>query len=70
MQTFLDQFGGEVSPGAHALLVMDRAGWHYAHGLVMPDTSEAVLLPPYSPELNAIERLWLDLKGRLLAHRL
>ena len=34
MQTFLDQLGGEVSPGAHALLVMGRAGWHCANALV------------------------------------
>jgi len=70
MQTFLDQLSGEVSPGAHALLIMDRAGWHCANDLVMPDNITAVFLPPYSPELNAIERLWLYLKERFLSHRL
>ena len=70
MQTFLDQLSGQVTPGAHALLVMDRAGWHCAGDLVMPDNITAVFLPPYSPELNAIERLWLYLKERFLSHRL
>ena len=70
MQTFLDQLGGEVSPGAPALLVMDRAGWHCAGDLVRPENITAVLLPPYSPELNAIERLWLYLAERFLSHRL
>jgi hypothetical protein len=70
MQTFLDQLSDQVSPGAHALLIMDRAGWHCANDLVMPDNITAVLLPPYSPELNAIERLWLYLKERFLSHRL
>jgi len=27
-------------------------------------------LPPYSPELNPIERVWLHLKERFLSHRL
>lgn len=70
MQTFLDQLSDQVSPGAHALLIMDRAGWHCANDLVMPENITAVLLPPYSPELNAIERLWLYLKERFLSHRL
>ena len=50
--------------------MMDRAGWHCPGDLVMPDNITAVLLPPYSPELNAIERLWLYLKERFLSHRL
>jgi transposase len=65
MQTFLDQLSNQVAPGAHAVLIMDRAG-----DLVMPDNITAVFLPPYSPELNAIERLWLYLKERFLSHRL
>jgi len=36
----------------------------------MPESITAVLLPPYSPELNAIERRWLYLKERFLSHRL
>ena len=27
-------------------------------------------LPPYSPELNPVERVWLHLKARFLSHRL
>jgi hypothetical protein len=60
MQTFRDQLSGQVTPGAHMLLIIDRAGWHCAGDLVMPDNITAVFLPPYSPELNAIERLWPD----------
>jgi hypothetical protein len=28
-----------------------------------------LFLPPYSPELNAIERVWLYLRERFLSHR-
>jgi transposase len=70
MQTIVDQLGGQVAPGAHALLIMDRAGWHCASGLVMPDNITPAFLPPYPPELTAIERRWLHLKERILCHRL
>ncbi|MEZ5825086.1 MAG: transposase [Geminicoccaceae bacterium] len=46
------------------------AGWHCAIDLAVPDNITPVFLPPYSPELNAIERLWLYIKERFLSHRL
>jgi transposase len=70
MQLMLDELGQAVTPGAHALVVMDRAGWHCANDLAIPANLTPVFLPPYSPELNAIERLWLYLKERFLSHRL
>lgn len=41
-----------------AVLVLDRAGWHIAHDLVIPAGIDLVLLPSYSPELQPAERLW------------
>jgi len=32
---------------------------------VVPDNIVLVWLPPYSPELNPVERLWEDLKYRI-----
>lgn len=40
------------------LLIMDQAGWHTSHDLVIPDKMAIEYLPPYSPELNPVERLW------------
>ena len=48
---------------------MDKAGWHTAGDLVAPDNLSLVFLPPYSPELNPIERLWLHLRDNRLSHR-
>jgi hypothetical protein len=70
MQTFLDQLSDQLTPKTHALVLMDRAGWHCANDLVIPPNLTPIFLPPYSPELNAIERLWLYLKERFLSHRL
>jgi hypothetical protein len=49
---------------------MDRAGWHIAKNLTVPANLTPLFLPPYSPELNAIERVWLHLRERFLSHRL
>lgn len=36
----------------------------------MPDNITLVPLPPYSPELSPVERVWLYLRERYLSHRL
>ena len=70
MQAMLDALATAVTPGAHAVVVLHRAGWHIAKDLVIPANLTPVFLPPYSPELNAIERVWLYLRERFLSHRL
>lgn len=70
MQAMLDELSQAVSPGARAVVLMDRAGWHIAQDLMVPANLTPVFLPAYSPELNAIERVWLDLRERFLSHRL
>jgi transposase len=54
----------------HAVPVLDRAGWHRARKLVVPSNVTLVWLPPYSPQLNPVERVWLFLRERHLSHRL
>ena len=61
-----------------ALVIMGRAGWHIANELTVPANLTPVFLPApdrgpgrlYSPELDAIERVWLYLRERDLSHRL
>lgn len=59
-QVFLDEFASE-NHDTSPLLVLDNATWHKVKSLdwhhFLP-----VFLPPYSPDLNPIERLWLYLK--------
>jgi hypothetical protein len=59
MQAMLDELSAAVTPGAHAVVLMDRAGWHIAKDLAAPANLTPLFLPPYSPELNAIEQVWL-----------
>jgi transposase len=50
-------------------LVLDQAGWHSSLGLELPENIELIYLPPYSPELNPVERLWQWLKRHSLRNR-
>jgi transposase len=63
-QAFLDEFSSAF-PGSLNVLVLDGAPAHVARALVVPDNVFLVRLPPYSPELNPIERVWLDVRKHL-----
>jgi len=63
-QAFLDEFS-LAFPDSLNVLVLDGAPAHIAQALVVPDNVFLVRLPPYSPELNPIERVWLDLRKHL-----
>jgi putative transposase len=69
MGLVLAELARAVPAGVHAVLVLDRAGWHVSADLVVPANLTLVHLPPYSPELNPVERVWLHLRERWLSHR-
>jgi putative transposase len=58
MSLHLAEVAQAVAPGAHGVLLMDRAGWHRAKDLVVPDNLTLVLLPARAPELNPVENIW------------
>jgi transposase len=70
MQAFLEAFAETIAKGEHVAFVLDGAGWHNSKTLRVPASITLVPLPPYSPELNPVERVWLHLKGRFLSLRL
>ena len=70
MQAFLDAFARTIAMDEHVALVLDGAGWHSGKTLRVPGNITPVPLPPYSPELNPVERVWLYLKERFLSLRL
>lgn len=63
-QVFLDELAKAVPkiPGKRQLLIMDNASWHKSAQLHWHHF-EPTYLPPYSPDFNPIERLWLRLKA-------
>ena len=70
MNKHLEEIANAVSPGAHAVLVFDGAGWHGSGELVMPDNITPITLPPYSPEFNPVENIWEYWRKNKLANRL
>jgi hypothetical protein len=52
MQLHLDEIATKVAPGAHAILILDQAGWHGAKQLRIPANISLLPLPPRAPELN------------------
>lgn len=67
-QCWLDQLQASVGPkpGVRRVLVLDNASWHKVKTLQWHDF-EPLFLPPYSPDFNPIERLWLRLKADFFA---
>jgi hypothetical protein len=69
MNLFLDGVSQSVKSSDHIIMFVDGAGWHSAEDLAVPKNMTLYHLPPYSPELNPIERLWDYLKENYLSGR-
>ena len=69
MQAHLDEVSLAVAPGAHGVLLMDRAAWHTTGELEMPDNITPILLPSRAPELNPVENIWQYLRQSYLSNR-
>jgi transposase len=69
MNAFL-QILSQDYKGMKIAIIMDGAGWHKSKGLRIPENIDIFLLPPYSPELNPVERFWRYLKQNMLYNRL
>ncbi len=69
MQLHLDEISRNVAARAHAVVLMDRAGWHKTDRLEVPSNLTIILLPPRSPELNPVENIWQFLRQNWLSNR-
>ena len=58
MQLHLDEISKYVARKSHAVVLMDRAGWHTTGKLDVPRNMTIILLPSRSPELNPVENIW------------
>jgi len=69
MQLHLDEISCSVARGAHAVLLLDRAGWHTTGHLAVPKNITLIFLPSRAPELNPVENVWQYLRANWLANR-
>ncbi len=69
MDLHLEEISGAVAQGAHAVVVMDQAGWHTSGKLDVPANISILNLPSRSPELNPVENVWQFLRDNWLSNR-
>jgi transposase len=69
MQLHINEISRRVAPGAQAVLLMDRAGWHTTSMLDMPANITPIFLPSKSPELNPVENIWQYMRANWLSNR-
>jgi DDE superfamily endonuclease len=69
MQKHLAEISTTVAADAHAVLLLDQAGWHLARALVVPPNITILPLPPRSPELNPVENVWQFMRDNWLSNR-
>src|SRR4051794_37319308 len=69
MQLHLNEIASKVGPGAHAIVILDQAGWHGAKELKIPHNISLMPLPPRSPELNSQENIWQFMRQNWLSNR-
>jgi hypothetical protein len=61
MTLHLAEISRAVKPEAHAVVLLDQAGWHGSKGLKVP---------PRSPELNPVENIWQFMRDNWLSNRI
>lgn len=69
MRLSLARFAAPLEPDTHAIAVLDQAGGRGSERLVIPANVALAPLPPYSPDLTPVARVWLYLRERFLSHR-
>ncbi len=70
MSAHLTEIGRAIEPGAHAVVILDRAGWHTSSTLQVPHNITLLPLPPRAPELNPVENVWQFLRDNWLSNRI
>ena len=66
----LEEIAFHVAPGAHAVLLLDQAGWHGSAELVVSANITLMPLPPRCPELNPVENIWQFMRDNWLSNRI
>ena len=69
MTLHLQEISRAVKPDAHAVVILDQAGWHGSKRLQVPDNITLLPLPPRSPELNPVENVWQFIRDNWLSNR-
>lgn len=69
MNLHLAEVAVAVDANAHAVMLLDQAGWHMARDLIVPPNITLMPLPPRAPELNPVENIWQFMRENWLSNR-
>lgn len=69
MEIHLRHISSQVPAGRHAVIVLDKAGWHTTKKLPHFQNLTLIPLPAASPELNPCEQVWKHLRRTRLSNR-
>ena len=69
MQLHLNEISRRVARGAHAVLLLDRAGRNTTTNLDVPENITPIFLPSRAPELNPVKTIWQYLRANWLSNR-
>ena len=69
MNLHLAEIALHVAPRAHAVLLMDQAGWHLTPKLDLTTNISIIAIPSKSPELNSQENVWQYMRDNWLSNR-
>jgi transposase len=68
MNQHLEAISKAVAENAHAVILLDGAGYHRSVRLRIPDNLTLIRLPRYAPELNSAENIWEYLRKNKLSN--
>ena len=69
MQLHLEETSRHVAVGAHAVLLLDRTGWHTTTKLIAPPNITSIFLRARARELNPVENVWQYMRANWLSNR-
>jgi len=69
MNLHIAEIAAAVAPNAHAVVILDQAGWHMSNSINVPANITLMPLPPKCPELNPVENLWQFMRDNWLSNR-
>jgi transposase len=70
MNLHLVEIDQAVAPGAHAVMLVDQAGWHVTAALIIPQNISIIPLPAKCPELNPVENIRQFMRDNWLSNHI
>lgn len=65
MNIFLDHVSRDFKD-FFVIMIVDQAAWHTSKRLKIPENIRLIAQPAHSPELNPVEHIWEEIRGKAM----